>query len=448
MIERGQTIGCALSGGADSVALFVCLQALAAEHDFRLRAVHVEHGIRGRESERDAAFVSDLCRRRGVQLEMVHADVPAVAAKEKLGTELAAREVRRRFYAELVGSGWADAVATAHHMEDNAESLLLHMARGSGIDGLAGMQPRSGFLIRPFLCVQRGEIRNYLQQEGECWVEDSTNADDTYRRNFVRHEILPRLEQINPKAVTAFCRLAETAAADLDFLQQETAKAARAVTLYNSKGRAELDLAALKGLHEALASRVLRLVLAQLGRTQDVEQNHIAGLLALVSAARTGSHLDLGSGLTAEICYGRLLLCTELKKPRTGFECALVRTGETAFPGGVLRCEPAAERGQGNGWSEFLDGSKLPAGTVIRTRRAGDTFYPLHSPGAKKLKDYFIDIKLPRAERDRVPLLADGRRILWVIGHRLSQDVAVSRQTQQILHLTCRKDREGEAALR
>lgn len=416
------------------MALFVCLRELAEEHGFFLTALHVNHGIRGEEAERDQRFVENLTMRWQVPLIVRKADVPAYAKHEKIGLELAARQMRQQFFAELHAAGTVDAVATAHHMEDNAESLLLHMARGSGLEGLAGIQPQAGFFIRPFLGLHRGQIREYLRQRGQQWVEDSTNEDVNYSRNYVRHELLPRFGRMNPQAVEALNRLAAAAGSSLDFLKQAAARVVGAVQF--QEGEAQIDLAALTEVHEAVASQALRLILAQLGRMQDVQQAHIEALLRLCRSGRTGALLHLGSGWQAQLSYGRLRLWREAAVQPEPFEQKLNLYGVTELPVGRMTAAPAGKRGAGSGWSEYLDEDRIPLNAVLRTRRPGDTFRPLHGMGSKKLKDYFMDLKLPRPERDCVPLLAEGPRILWVIGHRLSQDVAVGEQTKRIVHLT------------
>lgn len=431
------------------MALFVCLCKLAGLYDFDVIALHVNHGIRGVESDRDEAFVRDLCGRENVPLVLHSANVPDLARRTHTGLELTARRVRQQFFEQLHEEGIVDAVATAHHLDDNAETLLLHVVRGAGLEGLVGIRPRREFLIRPFLCLRRQEIREYLRQLGRGWVEDSTNENVEYRRNFVRHELLPRLEQMNPRAAEALDRLSQTVRQDQDFLMLEAEKAVQSAATYGEK-EAEIELSALKEAHRAISVRMLRIVLARLGKPLDTEYSHLEAVLQLALAARSGTSLDIGDGWRAEIRYGRLLLQRKADEAAPEYyEKELNLSGKTELPRGTVTAAAAAARRQGDGWSEFLDRDRIPAGAVLRTRRAGDTFHPLHGPGTKKLKDYFIDIKLPRQERDRVPLLADGTRILWVVGHRLAQDVAVDERTRRIVHLTyAERTQASEAALR
>lgn len=435
LIESGQTIGCAISGGADSTALLLCLQALSGKLGIRLAAVHFEHGIRGMESYRDAAFVRDLCDRTGIPLYMRSGNIPEMARQQKISVELAARNARQAFFAELHEAGTVDAVATAHHLHDNAESLLLHLIRGSGLDGLVGIRSKRGFLIRPLLCVERNEIRAFLRERGQEWMEDSTNTDTQYARNYLRHDVMPALAKMNPEIVQALCRTGRAAAGDLDYLAAESAKLASRIVSYVN-GTAQVKREALCAAHPALAARVVRMALAAVGRPGDLHYCHIRAVMELAHAGRAGAAADLGGGYRAEVAYDNILLGH--KEAAAPYMVPLNPEGTSLFPGGTLEGSVVSVRGGGAPFSEYFDKNRIRPGAVIRTRRPGDRFFPLGAPGHRKLKDYFIDIKLPRAERDKVPLLADGPQILWVIGHRIAQDAAVTEHTKEILHLRCR----------
>lgn len=434
LIQRGQTVGCAVSGGADSVALFLCLQTLASVIGFTVYGIHYEHGIRGSVSEADAEFVKDLCTRSGIPLFTRSGDVPAMAREQHIGLELAARQARAAYFAELADAGVVDVIATAHHLDDNAETLLLHLARGSGLDGLAGIRPKRDYLIRPLLCVHRSEILQFLSKQHQSWREDSTNGDIRLARNYVRHNLLPALRHLNPQVTDALKRLSDAASSDADYLDMQSAEELRRIVTYNAAGAA-LDLAAFQVLHPALAVRVIRRALAQIGRPLDVEYSHLEAVRSLAAAGKTGSALDLGAGFTAAVSYGSLLL----RRPgqeADRYEVRFVREGATRFPGGTLRGCRVNACAAGRPDAEYINAACLTAQTVVRTRRPGDIFHPLGASGRKKLKDYFIDKKVPRSERGSVPLLADGPRILWVIGRCLSQEAAVRPDTAAVLLLT------------
>lgn len=438
LLSEGQTVGAAVSGGPDSMALLVCLLRLSKEHRFRVSVLHYDHGTRNGGSAGDAAFVQNFCSNLDVTFISESSDVADTARRAGIGFELAGRMAREAFFQSTVEEGLVDVVATAHHLDDNVESIVMHMVRGCGIDGLRGICPKRNGIIRPMLCVGRNKVLEYLAKTGTPYVEDETNKDTSYDRNYVRQVILRGIkERLNPAFSDAAGRLSESASEDADYLRQAALGAFEDCLVGSEGGRVRLDCGKLTSLHPAISGRVIKEALSRSGRTHDVERVHVADVLRAASCSRTGSRIELGQGYEAAIQYGTLVI-GEAIEPASAFEKKFVLPGCTFLPdGAVIESEFVLERGHDTVGSmcEYADADLIPEGAVIRTRRKGDTLRPLGSAGRKKLKDYFIDRKVPRQERDRTPLLAHGSNILWVIGSVLSGDIGVSGNTKRICRL-------------
>ena len=441
----------AVSGGADSVALFCALQQLAAGGDCQLAGLaHLHHHIRGAEADGDAAFCRQLAERAGVPMVIGDADVPALAASAGVSLEVAGRGARRQFYATAQATLSASRVAVAHTRDDQAETVLLRLARGAGPLGLSGMAPRRDHLVRPLLDIPRAELRSYLNELGVTWREDATNADRAIPRNRVRHEVLPRLRELNAQADAALARAAgllRTDAVFLDGLANEAAT--RLVRLdpgaKGAKGagrRVTIDAVELARLPLALARRVALRALetANPSRSYGLEE---AERLCETAAGGVGGSL---AGLEMERFGAAVVIVSRLPWAASfdPFELQLDMPGVVDAPHGrwtlsasgcIPRHEARAEAGQ-----VMLDAGTLSPGLIVRPRRPGDRLHPLGAPGRKKVQDVFVDRKIPRDDRDLEPIVTDEMgRIVWVAGQVLAAPFRVTPLTTTVVVLTLRR---------
>ena len=436
----------ACSGGTDSLALLDALDCLREAGGPCLVCAHYEHGIRGAASRADARFVEEFCRARALPFVCESGDVPAYADAHKLSLETAARTCRYDFLHRAAEETRADAIVLAHHADDLAETVLLRILRGTGPAGLAAMRVRDGRHLRPLLGVTRAAIEAYAAERGLSPRHDATNDALDARRNRVRHELLPALRaQYNPAVVEALTRLSALAAEEDDFLSS----LARAEY---SRARCEggLSVAVLRALHPAVQRRVLRLFWATETRAmQDFSYLHEERLRALLSAEGV-ARAQMQGGWYAYSRYGTL----ELSRPSVPkemvekHEILLPFTREYAimnFQGMEfhIRC---LNRMTADDWRRmeareavYADRMALPP-LVLRTRREGDHMQlPV---GRKKLKEILIDDKIPREERDALPLiaLADTHEIFWIAGGRRSSLAPVTESTQDILSISYAKE--------
>lgn len=429
LIKKGDSVLVGLSGGADSVALLVVLCRLAPRRGWTVKAAHFNHGIRGVGAEEDELFCRDLCDEMGVPFYSETGDVPAYARENGLSIETAGRMLRYDFLGRIAARAGCSRIAVAHHMDDNAESILLHMIRGSGLYGLTGIKPLRAGVIRPLLGVRKREIEAYLEAEGILYRTDETNLLPEGSRNRVRLDIVPYIEKhLNSAVVPTLCSMAELLSEDEAYLYREAKRA------YDDAKRGDgLLRKKVAELPHPIKTRVIRIALAEAGAEVDIERVHVEAVSELLSA-RTGARLTL-PGIEARTSYD--LIKFGRPKPAEPFEIPL-REGIINTPVGFLRV--SAVRGtEGFRRSSdvlFMDMAKaeaLDGEPVVRTRRRGDRFMPVGSPGRRKLKDYLIDRKVEREERERIPLVACGSEVLYVAGFGTSELVKVDEGTEWML---------------
>ena len=377
MLRPGDTVTCAVSGGADSVALLFGMYLLKDKLGITLQAAHFNHHLRGEESDRDEAFVRQFCDRYDIPLTVGQGNV--VAGKK--GLEAAARDARYAFLKTLSGK-----IATAHTADDNAETVLMHLVRGTGLKGLGGIAPVNGSFIRPMLNITRSQVEVFLREYCLTFVEDSSNGHDDFLRNRLRHHVMPLLAAENP-------RFAENTSAMAQRLRQDEAELAGKATFACLP-----DVEELKAMTPALRSRILERFLKESG-VREPEAEHIALAESLVFSEKPSARAQFPGGVTVARVYGKLQAAEAAEKPR----CRIT-------------CGPAEE--VCNTADTF---TVRPVGTiVVRSRQSGDE---MRLPGGtKSLKKLFIDRKIPAAQRDSVPVIADERGVLGVYGIGVNLD--------------------------
>lgn len=415
MLTPGSHILCAVSGGADSVCLLHWLKGRAAENGFTLTAAHFDHRLRGAESHRDAAFVEELCGAWKVPCAVGHGDVAGEARRRGTGIEETARALRYDFLERTAEELGAHLIATAHNANDNVETMLLHLVRGSGLQGLTGIRPRQGKRIRPLLTTTRAEILAYLEAHRLPHVEDSTNADTAYARNKLRHQVIPLLEELNPALIS---RLSDTVGylrADNDYLTAQAMAAVRGAEPTVTGGLV-LPADAIARSPDPIAVRAVGALLGRLGE----HQYRSAHLLSVVDLARSGhpsGSVDLPHGLTARRAYGLLVL--ERAEERGWTPVQLNVPGETPLPqlGWKLVCRPARAPAEPptDPFVCYLDPAALAGPLTVRPRETGDAI-TLPGRPRKSVKKLLIDAKVPRVDREKLPVVADAAGPVWLAG--------------------------------
>lgn len=459
MIQPGSCVIAALSGGADSVCMLLLLKELSHELDFTLEAVHVEHGIRGEESRKDARFAMELCKKLDITCHMHPVDVPAYAKRTGLGLEEAARILRYAAFEEEAkkhgADGCAVSVAVAHHQEDNAETVIFQMLRGSGVKGLTGIHPVSGkngvTYIRPLLFASRADIEAYLKENRQGFVIDATNSDTAYSRNRLRHDVFPIFAQINDRAVEHINESARQLESMYDFFAAQV-QAACNEAIYRENEAVVLRIDVFKKLHPALQSGVAReCIHMAAGRLKDIGSTHIAKLIELAKL-QSGRSIDLPYGITAVRSYDRILLRkrgnsnvitsmmihqSELSQIASTGEEKKIQLENSSYITLKVSCfDGKMDEIPKKPYTKWLDYDKMKKGFEIRRRRAGDYIIVDDQGHRKKLKAFFINEKVPSEQRDRLWLIAQDSLIQSILGGRSGQSALVSPQTKEVLEIT------------
>jgi len=452
----------AVSGGPDSTALLLVLAHLSASGGLKLDLwlAHFDHRLRPQaEREAEKAFLSALAAELGLPMLLGQGDVRGHARQHRLSLEEAARELRYRFLAEQAEKAAINVVATGHTADDQAETVLLHLVRGSGLTGLAGMRPSSSWpfpghddllLVRPLLEVSRGETERYCQEEGLSPCLDVTNLLLGPLRNRIRHQLLPLLRRYNPKIEGALLRLSAATASDLAYLD-ETAAASWHALAVKDEGSVGFPRSELAELAPAIRSRLLQAACQHLlADDRQIEAVHIRSMVEAL-AKPAASRLSLPGGLTFAVDGEsvRLTLGPEAVADVGPIpETPLAVPGRTTVAGWLIEAETLPGRRVEVGadpYEAFLDYQAVGGQLTVRSRRRGDRFRPLGLGGEKKLQDYLVDAKVPRYERDGVPLACASWGIAGVVGHRIDERARVREDTRAVLHLEFRRHRTQDS---
>jgi len=404
MVCAGDTVVCAVSGGADSVALLFALYLLKDKLGIRLEAAHFNHNLRGEESCRDESFVRQLCDRYDIPL---HVGSGVIRAGEK-GLEAAARDARYGFLSKLPGK-----IATAHTADDNAETVLMHLIRGTGLKGLGGITPVRGRVIRPMLTVTRADVEGFLEEWCLHHVEDSSNHGDAFLRNRIRHHVMPLLKEENPRLAENLSRMALRLREDEAYLSQQSDFAILPT------------VESLKTMSPAIRSRTLEKFLRESG-VKEPEDKQIHAVEALLFSDKPSARAFFSGGVTIARQYDRLCRLQEAE----ALEAVQLRLpGETVIGGYRVTCTPAKETVNTPDTFTVCPEGKL----ILRSRKSGDSIRV--SGGTKSLKKLFIDRKIPAADRDRIPVLEDENGILGVYGIGVHLDRAAEHCPAVTIHI-------------
>lgn len=448
MIEAGDMVCAGVSGGGDSMAMLSALKRYQEEIPFSLCAVHVNHGIRGEEAMRDENLVKNICEKWQIPFFSYHYPVPELSAKWKKGTEETGRIVRKEAFSRAAaefekmdscksGGKGRHLTALAHNENDLAETVIHNLCRGTGLKGLCTMQPVSGSIIRPVLCLKKEEILKYLEENQVPYETDSTNLSDDYTRNKLRHKVLPFLEQeINSGSIRHIAESAELVSEAENYMERQSNR-----LLANRKEYRENGIFLPDSFWEeepVLVSYGVMEVLEELaGRKKSLGAVHVKAVKDL-ACRQVGRKLNLPYGLTASRIYGGIFIGPEknareevqaqpLLVPGTTF------AGEDTFTAKIFSYE--GQKIEEKTYTKWLDYDKIKQELSIRTRQPGDFLAVNDSGSKKKLNRYFIDEKIPAPRRDEIWLVAAGAEVLWVVGGRINSDYKITSRTRRVLEI-------------
>lgn len=444
LVEKGDRLIVGVSGGVDSMVLLHLLNACREAFDLSLIVAHVNHGFRPGESEKEAELVRTEARRFSLPFEYGQFQVREFQKKGGLSPQDAARKIRFRFFDDLLQKHHAQKIVLGHHADDQVETLLLRLIRGAGLQGLKGMLPiREGKVIRPLLEVWEEDIQSFAAEKKIPFLSDSSNLKKDYLRNRIRLALIPLIErEYQPNFKEVLLRTSAILREENDYLEKE------AETAYHKVVREEGETLSFKFpeyqlLHQAIQWRVIRTILEKIGdggvAVQEGERSDIHRVFQKLHQSSPSFLLELSRGVWVEKRYDAVSIGKGKVKPSLPFDVELISPGRTFIP--EMEKEVVTEEGdrekfdidRGQLSSALMDYGSLQFPLRMRNFRPGDRFYPLGANGTQKLKEFFIDHKIPKFERSKVPLLVSGERIVWVVGYRIDERAKVTEKTKKVL---------------
>lgn len=422
LFKAGDVVGVACSGGIDSICLLHYLNSIREELDIEIVAVNIDHQIRPTSAD-DTAFVASFCRKNRIRCYKFKVNALEIAKEQKICLEEAARIARYKAFDGLVEKGYVDKIALGHHTQDQAETVLLNIFRGAGLSGASGMKTVQNHFVRPMLNTTKDEIYAYASINNLEHVEDETNGDNEYSRNFLRNEIMPKLRQYWKNIDNNLINFSKICKQDDEYIESQISFD----DLVLEKNLARIPLYEFV-YPESVTNRILRKAFNHLNKLKDIEKKHLDLIKDLVASGQNGTKINLPNNMKASLEYDYLTLSMTEKKEKPVPKD--FKTGETIFEHfGKIKIKKTSKFILGNKNEWVIDAKKLPQTAKWRTRELGDVFAKFGS-GEKKLKDYFIDIKVPNRIRSEIPVLADGKEIYCVLGYEISDKVKVDADTK------------------
>jgi tRNA(Ile)-lysidine synthase len=436
LLLPGDRVIVAFSGGADSVCLLVILNELKDELGISLKAVHVHHGLRGQEADRDSEYAKELAMSLSLPFSCAHVDVTGYAREHRLSVEEAGRHLRYEILEQERLNFGGNKIAVAHHKDDQAETILYHLFRGTGLKGLGGIRPERDRIVRPLLTVGKGEILAYLEEKRISYCEDSTNSHHDYARNRIRGILLPIIkEQINARAADNIIHAGEMAAKADEYLEKQAQGILKEWgslewdendTLISSK----IQTKGLISEEDILITYVIRAMIRMvLGSMKDISMIHVESTKALLDSP-AGKQINLPGGVIAYKGLDSLWIKNKNKKE------AVDNPLENILPNVDFKIFPY-KKGQEipeNGYTKWFDYDKIKCALSVRYRQTGD-YMTLTGGGRKTVKAFMIDEKIPKEDREKIPLIVEGSHVLWVIGYRISEYYKITDDTHTVIQM-------------
>jgi tRNA(Ile)-lysidine synthase len=437
MLLPGEIVVVGVSGGADSICLLHSLLELK-EYKPELIVAHLNHGIRGREAGWDAVFVKRTAESLGLKFELGKADAPGYKKEKKLSLEEAARVLRYDFFEKTRRKFGADKIATAHTLDDQAETVVMRLMRGSGAKGLSGIPPVSeGVIIRPLIETARADIETYLTSKGIGWIEDSTNELREIQRNRIRLDLIPELETYNPRIRETLSRTSDIMRIEEDYIDREAKRNFARILAPDTRGL-KGDLRKFKRLHQALRLGILRQAIEalQMG-LRNITSLHLLSVDEYLTSGAASGEVELPDGIVIAKGYDSFLVTTRSGLERR-FSYSIDSTGKWRFPGFEIYIEKVIAENLEEEREDvaYLDAGKIEFPIEVRSFRAGDRFIPLGMKDWKKLKSFFVDEKIPRFERYRIPIFTSRGEIFWVGGMRIDERFKVRRKGKKAIRMS------------
>ncbi|WFD10118.1 tRNA lysidine(34) synthetase TilS [Tepidibacter hydrothermalis] len=446
LVNGGDKIILGVSGGPDSICMLHILNYLKDEFNIKIYAAHLNHKIRGIEAQKDAMYVAKICDIMRVPCFIRAIDVPAYCKEKGVSLEEGARTLRYNMFFEIKDKIGADKIAIAQNINDQAETVIMRMMRGTGLQGLKGIQyKREDGIIRPLLDVDRAYIEEYCEQNNLNPRIDQTNLEEIYTRNKIRLKLIPYMvENFNPNLKESIARMTNLLKDDSDFIMEQLNKSFDEICSKISDNTISIDIDQFTNTHKALKNRIIRKCINfVLGNIEGIEQKNIQDVNDLINSDKNNIRIDLPKGILVYKKNGKILFTDEeIIEEKISYNYIIPKSGyikikesNTIVESKILNIDEY-DKSSNDKYIKFFDADKIKGSLNIRNRRNGDKIKLLGLGGSKKIKDLFIDLKIPKEERDLIPILSDEKGIIWVIGHRMSEDYKIDSNTNNILRIS------------
>ncbi|MGB9715261.1 MAG: tRNA lysidine(34) synthetase TilS [Thermodesulfovibrionales bacterium] len=442
MLFNGERVLLALSGGPDSVFLLYALNHFKEEMKLFLHAIYIDHNLRPEETPFEIEFCDKLCQRLGVPFVTKSIDVKSYAKEKSMNRQEVARQLRYKVFDETAFEIKADKIALGHTADDQAETVLMRLLRGSGPLGLSGIPPIRGNIIRPLIEVERQEIDKFLQSEHIDFIVDSSNLKKDYIRNKIRLTLIPMMKEINPNIIETLSRSASIFREEERYFDVIVGKTLMRLVSKKSDSRIELFLAPLEAMDKVILRRVLRKVMEETKGLRGINFFHIEDIIELIKNAKAGSRLYLPKDVRVIKDYSTLVFTAEPPVKLGSYKLEVPGEVNLKETGVLIRAsllENKEAMAMISSDVALFDTERLVFPLTIRSRKNGDYFFPLGFGKKKKLQDFFVDEKVPRDERDAIPLILSGEDIIWIAGYRQDHRFRVTDETRKILKLEVKK---------
>lgn len=435
MLTQGEKVVLGVSGGADSVAMLYALNELIG-FGLELIVAHLNHGIRGDEAKRDAEFVKETAKNLGLTFVYGEVDTPKYKEESGLTLEDAARTLRYNFFDQVLAKHYATKLATAHTLDDQAETVLMRLIRGSGSKGLSGIPPVSNNIIRPLIDTSRDEIEQFLKSKSISWINDSTNESKEFLRNKIRLDLLPELKTYNPQIKEALSRTADILRYEEEFISNEAGKHFEKIFNVN---KSELigDLAYYRNVQKPLRFNLLRQAVEKIaGSLKNVSSIHLTNADDFLLSDNPSGEIEIPEGIVIVKGYDTILV-TKKSELEHEFKYTIQAPGKWSFNEFAIEIEYVKTQGldENDESVAYFDPETVEFPIEVRSFKPGDSFSPLGMTSSKKLQDYFTDIKFPQFMRSRVPLLFSKGEIMWIGGIRIDNRFKVNEKENEVLRM-------------
>ncbi len=444
LIQEHDNIVVGVSGGPDSMALLYVLLEIRDVINFNIHIAHVNHGVRGEDAKSDQLFVEKIASKLNLPYYTINVNMIEYGKEKGISSEEAGRELRYGFFREILYNLGGGKIAVAHNMNDQAETLIMRFLRGTGIDGLKGMDFITKDIIRPILGIDRKEIEAFIEKNNIETVLDKTNLESVYSRNKVRLELLPYIEEnFNPNIINTLWRMSRISSLDSSFLEEFSERRYNIIVKNKDKHSIILDGDKLLQEHKSIQQRIIRYSILKINDSlQGITETQISSVINLFLNSDTGKKIHLSNNIIVRISYGDLIIEKAMKKEVKKYHFSLKSPGSNdideigySFNIEIFSMYDGFTINKGTN-IKYFDFDMVKGNLSVRNRLDGDRLVPFGMRGTKKLKDYFIDEKVPKEIRDKVPLVVDDENILWVVGYRINDLYKITKKTKTILAIS------------